>query len=213
MLNGLIGKKLGMTGFYDEKGNRVPVTAIELPPVVVVQKKCVATDGYDAAQVAYDKITSKGKLAKFSKPKKGHFKDIAPARILKEFRTDQIDSIERGQEITIDIFQKGQYVDVVGTSKGRGFSGVIKRHNFAGGPASHGHRFHRSTGSIGNCATPGRVFKNKKMPGQYGNAQVTVRGLYIVDILRDDNILLIKGAVPGPTGRTVSVLKTKKHIK
>ena len=213
MLNGLIGKKLGMTGYFDEKGNRLPVTAVEISPVVVVQKKTTNKDGYDAVQVGYNEIVSKGKIANVSKPKKGHFGTIAPHKGLKEFKPEDIEAISTGQSIDISIFEKGEYVDVIGVSKGRGFAGVIKRHGFGGGPASHGHRFHRSTGSIGNCATPARVFKNKKMPGQMGNKQVTIRGLQIVEVLADKNIILIKGAIPGCTGRAVQVMRTKKHIK
>ncbi|MGK0290085.1 MAG: large subunit ribosomal protein L3 [bacterium] len=209
MLEGLLGKKVGMTQVFTEAGLRLPVTVIELGPVTVIQKKTDAKDGYNAVQVGYQTI-SEGKRHKVSKALQGHFGEAAPTKILREFKTDSIDAIEVGQTIDLSMFEKGQKVDVVGTSKGRGFAGVMKRHNFKGGPGAHGHRFHRGTGSIGGSATPARVFKNKKMPGHYGNTQVTVQGLEIVDIRPELNAILVKGGIPGPSGRLVEVKFSKK---
>jgi large subunit ribosomal protein L3 len=210
MLSGLIGKKVGMTQVFTESGDRVPVTVIELGPVTVIQKKTVETDGYNAVQVGYEPVPE-GKLRNVNSPKKGHFGDQAPTKHLKEFKTDKIEEIELGQTFDVSLFEKGQFVDVTGTSKGKGFSGVMKRHNFGGGPGSHGHRFNRGTGSIGQSATPARIFKNKKMPGQYGNAKVTVQGLEVVDIKPELNVMLVKGGIPGPNGRIVTVQPSVKN--
>lgn len=138
------------------------------------------------------------------------FGEQKPTKLLQEFKVDNIEEVEVGQSFDVSLFEKGEIVDVSGTSKGRGFSGVMKRHNFAGGPAAHGHRFNRGTGSIGQSASPAKIFKNKKMAGQYGNVRVTVQGLEIVDVNKDLNVLLIKGAIPGPNGRFVEVRKTAK---
>ena len=212
MLSGLIGKKVGMTQFFTEDGNRVPVTVVQTGPVIVTQKKTVEKDGYQAVQVGFDAV-QESKLKNVTKPIKGHFKDIQPMRHLGEFAAEDMDAIEIGQTITLDIFEKGELVDVIGTSKGHGFSGVMKRHNFSGGPAAHGHRFNRGTGSIGQSASPARIFKNKKMAGQYGNRRVTAQRCEIVDVNKDLNVLLIKGSVPGPNGRLVRVRRTRKPQK
>lgn len=209
MLDGLLGKKVGMTQLFTEDGERIPVTVVQAGPVTVIQKKTMEKDGYQAIQVGFLEIT-KSKEKNVNKPTQGHFKDQKPTRYLKEFRVDNIDEYEIGQIIDVNVFEKGEIVDVTGTSKGRGFTGVMKRHNFAGGPAAHGHRFNRGTGSIGQSASPARIFKNKKMAGQYGNSTVTVQGLEIVDIKADLNVLLIKGAIPGPNGRAVEVNRTAK---
>jgi len=212
MLSGLFGKKVGMTQFFTDDGNRVPVTVVQAGPVTVVQKKSTEKDGYQSIQVGFEPV-KESKLKNVNKAKKGHFKDIKPMRHLGEFSTEDFDAIELGQIITLDIFEKGELVDVVGTSKGRGFSGVMKRHNFSGGPASHGHRFNRGTGAIGQSATPARIFKNKKMAGQYGNKRVTAQRCEIVDVNKDLNVLLIKGSIPGSNGRLVRVSKTSKPLK
>ena len=209
MLNGLLGKKVGMTQFFTESGERVPVTVVQTGPVTVIQKKTKEKDGYQAVQVGYEEY-SKSKEKNVGKPAKGHFKDQKPLRYLREFKVDNIDEYEVGQTFDVSLFEKGEIVDISGTSKGRGFSGVMKRHNFAGGPAAHGHRFNRGTGSIGQSASPARIFKNKRMAGQYGNARVTVQGLEIVEINKDLNVLLVKGAIPGPNGRFVEVRRTAK---
>lgn len=212
MLNGLIGKKIGMTQYFTAEGERIPVTVVQTGPVTVIQKKTLEKDGYQAIQVGYDTI-SESKLKNVIKPLKGHFKEQKPTRYLGEFRVDDLSAIEIGKTFDVSIFEKGELVDVTGTSKGSGFSGVMKRHNFSGGPGAHGHRFNRGTGSIGQSATPARVFKNKKMAGQLGNCQVTVQCLEIVDIDNNLNVLLIKGSVPGPNGRLVRVRKTVKFQK
>jgi len=209
MLNGLLGKKVGMTQYFTEDGERVPVTVVQAGPVKVIQKKTMSVDGYEAVQVGFEEL-SESKANKRSKAYNGHFKEEKTTRHLAEFPVEDIDAVEIGQAFDVSLFTVGDVIDVTGTSKGRGFAGVMKRHNFAGGPASHGHRFNRGTGSIGQSASPSRVFKNKKMGGQYGNKQVTVQGLEIVNIDTELNILLIKGSIPGPNGRLVTVKKTVK---
>lgn len=209
MLNGIIGKKVGMTQVFTEDGTRIPVTVVECGPVTVIQKKTMEKDGYEAVQVGYDEI-KEGKLKNVSKAAKGHFGENQPTKHLREFKAVDMSTIEVGQKIDGTIFEKGEIVDVTGTSKGRGFAGVVKRWGFAGGCDSHGHRFHREPGSIGMSATPARVFKNKKMPGQYGNKKSTTQGLEIVEIDTELNVLLIKGSVPGPNGRVVEVRRTSK---
>jgi len=212
MLNGLFGTKVGMTQFFTEEGERVPVTVVKTDPVTVVQKKTMEKDGYEAVQVGVDEL-SEAKVRNVTKPLKGHFKEQKPTRYLREAVAEDFGAIEVGQAIDVTMFKKGDLVDVSGTSKGRGFAGVMKRHNFKGGPAAHGHRFNRGTGSIGQSASPAKIFKNKKMSGQYGNARVTVQRLEIVDVNPDLNVLLIKGGIPGPNGRLVEVRKTAKPKK
>lgn len=212
MLNALFGKKVGMTQFFTEDGDRVPVTVVKTDPMTVVQKKNTEKDGYDAIQVGIEELPD-AKLRNVTKPLKGHFKEQKPTRYLRETAAIDHSAVEVGQAVDVSIFEKGDLVDVTGTSKGRGFSGVMKRHNFSGGPAAHGHRFNRGTGSIGQSASPAKIFKNKKMPGQYGNATVTVQRLEVVDVNKDLNVLLIKGAIPGANGRLVEVKKTVKPKK
>ena len=191
----IIGKKIGMTQVFAEDGAAIPVTAIEVEPSVVIQKKSVRTDGYDAVQLGYGRI----KQNKVSKPLQGHFSkaDKGCFRILKEMRSDQVQEYELGQEITSDIFESGETVDITGTTKGKGFAGVIKRHGFRGGRSTHGSMFHRAPGSIGASAYPSRVFKGKKLPGQMGDKQKTVKNLMIWSVRPERNLILIKGAVPG----------------
>ncbi len=209
MLNGLLGTKVGMTQFFSEDGSRIPVTVIKAGPVTVIQKKTSSVDGYEAVQVGYDEL-SDSKAKKRSKAYQNHFKEQKTTRHLCEFNADNIDAIEAGQVIDLSIFSVGQMVDVAGISKGKGFTGVMKRHNFGGGPASHGHRFNRGTGSIGQSATPARVFKGKKMAGQHGNRRVTVQGLEIVNIDSDLNVVYVKGSIPGPNSGLVEIKKTIK---
>ncbi len=209
MLNGLLGKKVGMTQFFTEDGERIPVTVVQSGPVTVIQKKTVEKDGYQAVQVGFEEVI-KSKEKNITKPLKGHYKDQKPTKLLREFKVENVDDIQVGQTFDVSVFEKGEIVDVSGTSKGRGFTGVMKRHNFSGGPAAHGHRFNRGTGAIGQSATPAKIFKNKKMPGQHGNTRSTTQGLEIVDINKDLNVLLIKGAIPGPNGRFVEVRRTTK---
>lgn len=204
MITGIIGKKLGMTQVFEADGRIVPVTVIEAGPCSVTQKKTAATDGYDAVQIGYGEL----KEGKVNKPEAGHFKKAGTPgfRHLKEFKGD-ISDVELGQKVTVEIFAKGDEVAVTGTSKGKGFQGVIKRHHFKGGRATHGSMFHREPGSIGQSAWPSRVWKNTRLPGQMGNARVTTKGLQIVDVRPQDNIVLVKGAVPGSIGGIVVINK------
>lgn len=208
MVEGLIGKKLGMTQIFREDGRVVPVTVIQLGPCVVVQKKSIERDGYEAVQVG---LVEDKPVKRMNKPQRGHFLKVGvtPSRLLKEFKpTQPLAEIEVGQEIKADnVFQVNEKVVVVGRSKGHGFQGVMKRHNFAGGGASHGSMFHRAPGSIGASAYPSRVVKGMRMAGHQGDAQVTVRNLEVVRILPEKNIMLLKGAVPGHTGSYVCVRK------
>lgn len=206
MIDGLIACKLGMTQvFLDGKG-LVPVTVLEVGPCKVVQRKTLEKDGYEATQISFKEV----KPQRSNRPLLGHFKkaDLAPSRILREFKGGE--NLSCGQKLTTDVFQEGQFVDVTGTSKGKGFQGVMKRHNYSGGRASHGSRFHRAPGSIGQSAYPSHVFKNKGMPGQMGNKQVTTQGLEIVSIRPEENLILVKGAVPGGTQGIVLVRKSVK---
>ncbi len=190
----LIGKKLGMTQIFAEDGETVPVTVIEAEPSIVIQKKTHETDGYDAIQLGYghvrQKSVSKALQGHIAKANKGFF------RVLREFRT-ATDSYELGQELKVDIFQAGDYVDVVGTTKGKGFAGGVKRHGFRGGRATHGSMFHRAPGSIGASAEPSRVFKGKKLPGHMGDARKTVQNILVIGVRPDRNLILVKGSIPG----------------
>lgn len=194
-MKGLIGKKLGMTQIFDEEGRRIPVTVVEAGPCVVIQKKTIAVDGYNAIQVGF----ASRDAARASRALVGHCKSAGQGafRHLRELRLDDVDQYKVGDTIGADIFAVGDIIDVTGTSIGKGFQGVVKRWGFKGGRSSHGSRFHRAPGSIGCSATPSRVFKNKKMPGQLGNERVTVQRLKVARVDVADNLLLIKGAVPG----------------
>ncbi len=207
MFNGLMGKKLGMTGLFTPEGQYVPVTVIEAGPCVVTQIKTEATDGYDALQLGFEEK----KQARTNKPMRGHFEKSGGKcfRHIQEVSVENPDEYSLGQEVTLDLFSVGERVDVVGMSKGRGFAGVIKRHGFHGGRKSHGSKSHRIPGSIGCSAYPARVIKGKKMPGQYGVSRNTIRNLEIVDIRPDDNLILVKGAIPGPKRALVTIQKLK----
>ena len=194
-IQSLLGKKVGMTQIFSEKGDCLPVTLLQLGPVEVIQKKTLEKDGYEAVQVGFEELPQ-NRAKKLTKPKKGQMSKTKSYRYLREVAVSEIEKIEIGQKFDVVAFQKGNFVDVIGISKGRGFAGVIKRHNFSGGPKSHGSHLHRSTGSIGASAYPAKVFKNRKMPGHYGFSRVTVQNLQIVQIIREDNLLLVKGAVP-----------------
>ncbi len=204
---GLIAKKLGMSQIYED-GKAIPVTILEAEPGVITQIKTKEKDGYDAIQVGFIDT----KEHRLTKPVANKFKkaDIAPKRVLKEFRTEKISDYSIKDEIKLEIFDEGEIVDVIGTTKGKGFAGVMKRHNFAGGPDGHGSMFNRRVGSIGNCEFPGRVVKGRKMPGHYGNVRVTIKNLKIVKIDADKNIIAIKGAVPGSKGEYVNIMKKGK---
>src|SRR6185369_9938562 len=208
MKKGIIGKKLGMTQIFIEDGTRIPVTVIQAGPCVVIQKKTSNTDGYSAVQVGFESMSASAA----TKPILGHSTKAGQGvfRHLRELQLDGMSDLEIGDMLTVEQFQPGDYVDVTGTSIGKGFQGVIKRWNFSGGRASHGSRFHRAPGSIGASATPSRVFKNKKMPGQLGNCKVTVQRLKVVRIDSADNLLLIKGAVPGHKN---SIVLIKQSVK
>ena len=206
MNKAIIGKKLGMSQIFAEDGKVIPVTVVEAGPCPVVQKKTLGTDGYEAVQVAFGSIKEKN----VNKPVKGHYKKagVAPHRVLREFKLDNVDSYELGQEIKCDVFAENDVVDVVGTSKGHGFTGVIKRWNHHCGPMAHGSGYHRGVGSMGACSSPSKVFKNKKMSGQWGNERVTVKNLTVVKVDANRNLLLIKGAIPGAKGGIVVVKQT-----
>jgi large subunit ribosomal protein L3 len=194
MRKGLIGRKLGMTQVFTEDGAAVPATVIEVEPSVIIQKKTVEREGYDAVQIGCSRVKQKH----VTKPLQGHFQkaDKGFFRILRELRGD-VSGCELGQEVRVDIFKPGDYVDITGTSKGKGFAGVIKRHGFSGGRATHGSMFHRAPGSIGASAEPSRVFKGKKLPGQMGCEKNTVQNMQILIVRPDDNAILVKGSIPG----------------
>ncbi len=209
MKKGIIGKKIGMTQIFDESGKVIPVTVVEAGPCVVVQKKTVENDGYNAVQIGF----SDKKASRVNKPQQGHFAKagVAAKRVLKELRLDDIDSVNVGDLIKADIFADGEYVDVTGTSKGKGFQGTIKRWNGARLKETHGTGpVHRHAGSMGACSTPSRIFKGKKMPGHMGAETVTVQNLVVAKVDAENNLLAIKGAVPGPKGGTVVVFNSVK---
>jgi large subunit ribosomal protein L3 len=207
MTKGILGRKIGMTQVFAENGNLIPVTVVEITPNVVLQKKTVENDGYDAVQLGFE--DKREKLA--NKPEKGHANkaNTAPKRFIREFRGDDLAGYEVGQEVKVDIFAAGDLVDVTGISKGKGFQGNIKRHGQSRGPMAHGSRYHRRPGSMGAIA-PNRVFKSKELPGRMGGEQVTVQNLEIVKVDVERNLLLIKGNVPGAKK---SLLKIKGAVK
>ncbi|HHW58184.1 MAG TPA: 50S ribosomal protein L3 [Clostridia bacterium] len=208
MKKGILGKKHGMTQIFNEKGEVIPVTVIEAGPCVVVQKKTVETDGYNAIQVGFGDVKEK----RLTKPLIGHFKKAgAPfKRYLREFRLDDISGYEVGSKIKVDIFKPGDRVDVTGISKGKGFAGVVKRYGANRGPMSHGSKYHRRVGSMGATTDPGRTFKGKIMPGHMGHERVTIQNLEVVKVDPELNLLLVKGSVPGPKG---SLLIIKDSVK
>src|SRR5438105_349918 len=219
MVNGIIGKKIGMTQMFDDKGDVRPATVLQAGPCVVTQKKNASHDGYDSVQLGLVEFVKESRL---TKPMKGHFSkhNLPPVRVLREVAIE-IDSKAQqaeaaasngakvGDKVLVDIFDDEKYVDVIGTSKGRGFAGVVKRHHFGGGPGSHGSMF-QITGSIGSSAFPSRVFKGMRMSGHMGVDQVTVRNLRILGIDKEDNLLVVEGAVPGPKDGYVLINKAKK---
>ncbi|MBE6738019.1 MAG: 50S ribosomal protein L3 [Ruminococcaceae bacterium] len=208
MQKALIGKKIGMTQIFDEKGNVVPVTVVEAGPCVVSQKKTVETDGYTAVQIGFGDV----KAHKVTKPMQGHFKkaDVAPKKVLKEFRFDDCDAYSVGDVIKADIFEAGMKVDVTGTSKGKGYAGVIKRWNFGRLKETHGSGpVARHGGSMGACSSPSRVWKGKKMAGHLGAEKVTVKNLTVVKIDAENNLIAIKGAIPGANGGYVVIRDIK----
>ncbi len=208
MKKGIIGRKIGMTQIFDEKGNVIPVTVIEAGPCVVAQVKTVETDGYNAIQLGFGEVKDKH----INKPEAGHFAKakLANKKHLREFRLEDISNYKVGDEVKLDIFEAGERIDVQGTSKGKGFQGVIKRHGQHRGPMGHGSMYHRRPGSMGSTSTPGRVFKGKKLPGHMGKVTVTIQNLDVVRVDTDKNVLLVKGSVPGPKG---AILKVKSTVK
>lgn len=210
MQKGILGKKLGMTQVFDEAGRVIPVTVVEAGPCVVVQKRTVENDGYSAIQVGFGDIKEKH----VNRPMKGHFKraDVAPRRHLREFRLENAEGYEVGQELKADLFAAGELVDVTGTSKGHGFTSAIKRWNFRRGPSAHGSKYHRRTGSLG-FRRAARVPKGRKLPGRYGAERVTIQGLKVVKVDPERNLLLIKGAVPGVKGALLIIRDSVKAAK
>ena len=209
MKKGLIGKKIGMTQIFDEAGNVIPVTVVEAGPCTVTQIKTVENDGYQAVQVGFGDV----KVSRVNKPMKGHFDkaDVAPKKTLKEFRLDSIDGSEVGNILKADTFEVGEVVDVKGTSKGNGTAGAIKRWNFSRLRMTHGTGpNHRHAGSLGACSSPSRVFKGKKMAGHYGHETVTVQNLKIAKVDAENNLIAIKGAIPGPKGGIVVIADAVK---
>ncbi|SUZ95716.1 uncharacterized protein METZ01_LOCUS48570 [marine metagenome] len=200
MLQGYLGKKIGMTQIFREDGRMLPVTVIEAGPCVVTQVKTKDTDGYEAVQLGY------GEVKRRNKPQSGHLKNSRLSRYLREVGTDDTSEFEVGQTIGVDIFEAGEKVDIIGKSKGRGFAGVMKRWNFGGGPRTHGQSDRaRAPGSIGGGTTPGKVYKGLKMAGHMGNRRITIKGLEIVEVDTERNLLLIKGGIPGATNSLIQI--------
>ena len=208
MKKGIIGRKVGMTQIFDEKGNVIPVTVIEAGPCTVAQVKTVETDGYDAVQLGFGEVKDKH----INKPEKGHFTKagLEAKKHLREFRLESVEGVKVGDEVKADVFEAGEKVDVQGISKGKGFQGVIKRHGQHRGPMGHGSMYHRRPGSMGSTSTPGRVFKGKKLPGHMGRVTITIQNLDVVRVDMDKNVILLKGSVPGAKG---SILKIKSGVK
>ena len=206
-MKGILGTKLGMTQIYNENGRILPVTVVQAGPCFVVQKKTQESDGYNAIQVGFGEIRE----SQANKPEKGHFNkaEIKPLRYLREFRVDNVDEYNVGQEIKAELFEQGEQIDVTGTSKGKGFAGTIKKYNFQRGPMGHGSKSHRRVGSAG-AKGPARVFKGTKRPGRMGAERVTVQNLEVVKVDNERNLLIIRGAVPGPKG---SLLVIRSSVK
>ena len=208
MFPGIIGKKIGMTQLFQESGETVAVTAIQAGPSVVTQIKSRDRDGYDAIQVGF--IENKVKQSQLSSPEMGHLRGLENVRYLREFRTDDISSVKRGDKVDVGFLKHGDLVNVTGLSKGRGFAGVVKRHHFAGGPKTHGQTDrHRAPGSIGATTFPGRVLKGKRMAGHMGNRSVTARNLEVIQADPERNLLLVKGTVPGANGGLLVIEKVR----
>ena len=208
MKKGIIGRKIGMTQIFDEKGNVIPVTVIEAGPCIVAQVKTVETDGYNAVQLGFGEVKDKH----INKPEKGHFAKagLANKKHLREFRLDSVEGIKVGDEVKADVFEAGEKIDVQGISKGKGFQGNIKRHGQHRGPMAHGSMYHRRPGSMGATSTPGRVFKGKKLPGHMGNVVSSILNLEVVKVDTDKNVLLVKGSIPGAKK---AIVRVKKSVK
>lgn len=212
MEKAILGKKIGMTQIFLQDGRLVPVTVVEAGPCPVTQVKTVQSDGYEAVQVGFGELAEQRAKKLKNKPELGHFKKagVEPMRVLREFRLDDISSIEVGQKITVAEFAAGERVDVSGVSKGHGYSGVVQRWNQHTGPMKHGSKYHRGVGSMSANSDPSRVFKNKHMPGQYGHENVTVLNLEVVRVDAERNLLLIRGALPGANGATLMIRNSVK---
>lgn len=208
MKKGIIAKKIGMTQIFSEDGSLIPVTVLQAGPCYVTQVKTIENDGYEAVQVGFDDVREK----LVTKPVKGHLDKagVQTLRFMKEFKFENASEYKLGQEINADIFEAGDKIDVTGKSKGKGFQGAIKRHGQSRGPMAHGSKYHRHAGSNGACSDPSKVFKGKKMPGQMGAVKVTVQNLEIVRIDAEDNLILVKGAIPGPRKSTVVLKESVK---
>jgi large subunit ribosomal protein L3 len=211
MGKGILGKKLGMTQVFDDKGRQVPVTVVAAGPCAVVQRRTPERDGYAAVQLAFGEV----KQSRLNKPELGHFKraGVTPRKLVREIRWDGADVPEVGQEVTVGMFAAGELVDVIGRSKGKGYAGVIKRHHARRGSMTHGSKYHRRVGSLNAGTSPSRVFKGRQMPGHLGSARVTVQGLELVRVDAERNLLLVKGAVPGYRGAWVTVQTAKKPAR
>ncbi len=205
MIQGIIGKKLGMTQIFRDNGKVEAVTAIEAGPCTVTQVKMVAKESYNAAQLGF------GAVKRLNSPQRGHLKGLEQFKYLREFRMDDIEAIEVGQKVDVSLFKSGDLVDITGVSKGKGFAGVVKRHHFAGGPKTHGQSDrHRAPGSIGATTSPGRVFKGKRMAGHMGNSRVTVRQLEVFEADPARNLMLVRGAVPGARNGLLLIKKSRR---
>ena len=203
MTKGILGKKVGMTQFFTEAGELIPVTVVEVTPNVVLQLKTIENDGYEAVQLGFDDLLE----VLSNRPAKGHVAkaNATPKRFIREFNNVELSEYEVGQEITVDVFKAGDIVDVTGTSKGKGFQGAIKRHGQSRGPMAHGSRYHRRPGSMGGASFPSRVFKGKALPGQMGGDRITIQNLEVVKVDAERNVILIKGNVPGSKKSLVEI--------
>lgn len=204
---GLLGNKIGMTQIFDEAGNIIPVTILKIGPCVITQIKTILNDGYEAIQVGYGTVSNKS----LTQPRLGHLQksNIQPLKYLKEFRVNNPEEFQVGQVLNVEVFSSGQLVDITGKSSGKGFSGLQKRHNFARGPMTHGSKNHRQSGSIGMGTTPGRVLPGKRMAGQLGNKTANIKKLKIIQVNSKENILVVKGSVPGKPGNFLSIIPSQ----
>jgi len=209
-MKGILGRKVGMTQVFDPSGRVVPVTVIEAGPCLVTQRKTAGRDGYSAIQLGYEEVPAR----KLNRPRMGHLRrnNLPPLRYLREFRVSEDEDFEVGQKLLVDIFSEGESVDVVGTTKGKGFAGAMKRHGFSGGPKTHGQSDRwRATGAVGACKTPGRVFKGQRMPGRMGNARYTAQNLRVILVDPERNLLAVRGPVPGPKGGLLIIKEARKQ--
>lgn len=211
MAIGLLGRKIGMTRIYDDAGTMIPVTVIEAGPCPILQVKNKDADGYQAVQIGFEPIAER----KVTRPMAGHFKrsGVAPVRMIREFRVDDLDGFEAGKTLDLSIFEVGERIDVIGKTKGRGFTGAVKLHNSSRGPMSHGSMYHRRPGSLGASSDPSRVMKGKPIPGQYGAERVTAQNLVILEVNKEKNLLVVRGSIPGHNNGYVMIRKSKKAAR